>query len=180
MNGAAALIDVLNGHGIDRLFCSPGSEWPPVWEELARRRSGSELCPEYLNVRHEETAIAMASGFAKSTGRLPTVAHSHDSRTLNAGLGLRAAYHEEIPMLVCVGNRLISENCPDFDPGGQWVRYLSDIGGPARFVERCVKWSFGVNSRAVLASPCPSRLPDCDDAAARTCISLAAIRISSR
>jgi thiamine pyrophosphate-dependent acetolactate synthase large subunit-like protein len=146
MNGAAALIDVLTGHGIDRLFCSPGSEWPPVWEELARRRSGAEPCPEYLNVRHEETAIAMASGFAKSTGRLPAVLIHTTPGALNAGIGLRAAYHEEIPMLVCCGESIDFGEFPDFDPGGQWVRYL----------------------------------PDCDDAAARAGISLAAIRISSR
>jgi thiamine pyrophosphate-dependent acetolactate synthase large subunit-like protein len=152
MNGAAALIDVLTGHGIDRLFCSPGSEWPPVWEELARRGGGTEPCPEYLNVRHEETAIAMASGFAKSTGRLPVVLIHTTPGALNAGLGLRAAYHEEIPMLVCCGESIDFGEFPDFDPGGQWVRYLADIGGPARFVEKCVKWSFGVNSRAVLAS----------------------------
>ncbi len=42
MNGAAVLVDVLNGNGADRVFCSPGSEWPPVWEELARRHATSE------------------------------------------------------------------------------------------------------------------------------------------
>jgi acetolactate synthase-1/2/3 large subunit len=150
--GASALVDILNGHGVDRLFCSPGSEWPPLWEELARRRSNNEPYPQYLNVRHEETAIAMGSGFAKATGRLPAVLIHTTPGTLNAGLGLRAAYHEEIPMLVCCGESIDFGEMPDFDPGGQWVRYLADIGGPARFVEKCVKWSFGVNSRAVLAS----------------------------
>jgi len=36
------------------------------------------------------------------------------------------------------------------DPGGQWLGHLADIGGPARLVERCVKWSFGVNTKAIL------------------------------
>jgi acetolactate synthase I/II/III large subunit len=152
MNGAAVFVDILNGHGIDRVFCSPGSEWPPVWEEFARRRSTNEKSPEYLNVRHEETAIAMASGFAKATGRLPAVLIHTTPGTLNAGLGLRAALHEEIPMLVCAGESIDFGELPGFDPGGQWVRYLADRGGPARFVENCVKWSFGVNSRAILGS----------------------------
>jgi acetolactate synthase I/II/III large subunit len=63
----------LNGYGVDHIFCSPGSEWPPVWEELARRRAQQERTPIYWNVRHEETAVAMASGYAKATGRLPAV-----------------------------------------------------------------------------------------------------------
>ena len=152
MNGAAILIDVLNGNGVDAIICSPGSEWPPVWEELARRRATNEPVPEYLNVRHEETAIAMASGYAKATGKLPAVLIHTTPGALNAGLGLRAAFHEEIPMLVCAGESIDFGESPGFDPGGQWVRYLADRGGPARFVENCVKWSFGVNSRAVFAS----------------------------
>ena len=152
MNGAAALIEVLNGNGVESVFCSPGSEWPPVWEELARRRATNEQVPDYLNVRHEETAIAMASGYAKETGKLPAVLIHTTPGALNAGLGLRAAFHEEIPMLVCAGESIDFGELPGFDPGGQWVRYLADRGGPARFVENCVKWSFGVNRRAVLAS----------------------------
>jgi len=36
----------------------------------ARDASAREEFPEYLSSRHEETAIAMASGYAKSTGKL--------------------------------------------------------------------------------------------------------------
>ena len=152
MNGAAVLVDILNGYQIEKIFCSPGSEWPPVWEELARREAAGEQCPEYFNVRHEEAAVAMASGYAKATGRMAAVLIHTSPGTLNAGLGLRAALHEEIPMLVCCGESIDFGEMPDFDPGGQWVRYLGDIGGPTKFAAGCTKWSFGVNSRAVLAS----------------------------
>ncbi len=151
MTGAGVLLEILNGHGVDHIFCSPGSEWPPVWEELARRRARQERTPIYLNVRHEETAVAMASGYAKATGRLPAVLIHTTVGTLHAGMAMRAAYHEEIPMIVCAGESIDFGELPGFDPGGQWIRYLADRGGPARFAEGCVKWSFGVNSRAVLA-----------------------------
>jgi acetolactate synthase I/II/III large subunit len=152
MNGAGAFIDILNGHGIDTIFCSPGSEWPPVWEELARRQAAREPCPQYFNVRHEEAAVAMASGYAKVTGRMAAVLIHTAPGTLNAGLGLRSALHEELPMLVCCGESIDFGEMPEFDPGGQWVRYLADIGGPVKYAAGCTKWSFGVNSRAVLAS----------------------------
>src|SRR5208337_5295108 len=102
-------------------------------------------------VRHEETAVAMASGYAKATGRLPAVLIHTTVGTLHAGMAMRAAYHEKIPMIVCAGESIDFGELPGFDPGGQWIRYLADIGGPARFAQGCVKWSFGVNSRAVLA-----------------------------
>ena len=32
----------------------------------------------------------------------------------------------------------------------QWLGHLSNIGGPAKLVEQTVKWSFGVNNKAIL------------------------------
>jgi acetolactate synthase-1/2/3 large subunit len=152
MTGAGALVEILNGYGVEHIFCSPGSEWPPLWEELARRRAQGERAPEYLNVRHEEVAVAMASGYAKATGRLSAVIVHTTVGTLHAGMAMRAAYHEELPMLVCAGESIDFGEQPGFDPGGQWIRYLADRGGPARFAEPCVKWCMGVISRPTLAS----------------------------
>jgi acetolactate synthase-1/2/3 large subunit len=36
------------------------------------------------------------------------------------------------------------------DPGGQWLGHLSNIGGPAKLVDQTVKWSFGINNKAIL------------------------------
>ena len=36
--------------------------------------------------------------------------------------------------------------------GAQWLGALADIGGPARLVDRCVKWSYGVNAKSLLPS----------------------------
>jgi acetolactate synthase-1/2/3 large subunit len=35
------------------------------------------------------------------------------------------------------------------DPGWIWLRMLADMGGPARLIEPVVKWSFGINAKAV-------------------------------
>jgi acetolactate synthase I/II/III large subunit len=152
MNGAGALLDVLNGYGVEHIFCSPGSEWPPLWEELARRRAQGEKAPAYFNLRHEEVAVAMASGYAKATGRLSAVLVHTAVGTLHAGMAIRAAYHEELPMIVCAGESIDFGEQAGFDPGGQWIRYLADRGGPTRFAEPCAKWSLGVISRPTLAS----------------------------
>jgi thiamine pyrophosphate-dependent acetolactate synthase large subunit-like protein len=152
MNGAGALLEILNGYGVDHIFCSPGSEWPPLWEELARRRAQGERAPEYLNVRHEEVAVAMASGYAKATGRLSAVIVHTTVGTLHAGMAIRAAFHEELPMLVCAGESIDFGEKEGFDPGGQWIRYLADRGGPTRFAEPCAKWCMGVISKPTLAS----------------------------
>ena len=69
--GAEALLRLLSGMGVDRVFASPGSEWAPIWESLANPDLKDK--PTYLSARHEEIAVGMASGYAKSTGKLPAV-----------------------------------------------------------------------------------------------------------
>ena len=151
-SGAGRLVEILHGYGIDHVFCSPGSEWPPLWEELARRTAQGAWVPRYYNVRHEEVAVPMAAGYAKATGRLPAVLLHTTVGTLHAAMAMRAACHEEVPMLLCAGESIDFGEKPGFDPGGQWVRYLADRGGPTRFAEPVAKWSLAVNSPAILGS----------------------------
>jgi acetolactate synthase-1/2/3 large subunit len=70
LNGAEALLKALRSMGVERIFASPGSDWAPLWETLA---SDSFWGSRYISSRHEETAMAMALGYAKATGKLPAV-----------------------------------------------------------------------------------------------------------
>jgi acetolactate synthase-1/2/3 large subunit len=70
--------------------------------------------------------------------------------SLHATMALRAALHEQVPMVVFSGESIGFGEEQGPDPGGQWLRHLADIGGPARLVEPCVKWSFQVNTKAIL------------------------------
>src|SRR4030095_11298540 len=73
MTGAEAFLRVLASMGVERIFASPGSEWAPVWEFLAKPYDSPRDIPQYLSTRHEEIAVGMASGYAKATGKLPAV-----------------------------------------------------------------------------------------------------------
>ena len=149
LSGAEALLRLLRGMGVGRIFASPGSEWAPVWEYLAKPYAPDDI-PHYLSTRHEEVAVAMASGYAKVTGQLPAVMIHTTVGSLHATMALRGALHERVPMVVLAGESIGFGEEPGQDPGQQWLGLLSDIGGPARLVERCVKWSFGLNSPALL------------------------------
>ena len=152
MTGADTLLRVLAQMGIDRIFSSPGSEWAPVWEAFAKAKAQSEGVPLYISSRHEEVAVGMASGYAKSTGKLPAVMIHTTVGALHATMALRGALHEQIPMVVFTGESLGFGEEAGPDVGAQWLGALADIGGPARLVERCVKWSYGVNAKSLLPS----------------------------
>ncbi len=149
-NGAEAILDILRNYNIEYLFSSPGSEWPPLWEQLAKQKAQGRPGPQYINTRHETLAISMAMGYAKVTGRLPAVLLHTTVGVLHGAMALRAAYHEQVPMLVCAGESVgFGEGGGDY-VGFQWQRFLSDRGGPARMADPYVKWSFGVNTKVVL------------------------------
>src|SRR5262249_7421698 len=102
--------------------------------------------PEYISSRHEETAIGMATGYAKATGKLPALVVHTTVGALHATMGLRAALHERIPMVVMAGESVSFAEPPAPPAGRQWLRVLTDVGGPARLVEPSVKWTFGLNT----------------------------------
>lgn len=150
LTGAQTLLRVLGGMGVDRIFASPGSEWSPVWEALAEPPPKNESMPLYISSRHEEIAVGMASGYAKATGKLPAVMIHTTVGSLHASMALRGALHEQVPMVVLSGESIGFGEDEGPDPGSQWIGNLADIGGPARLVQQCVKWSFGVNTKAIL------------------------------
>jgi len=148
MTGAQALLRALRAMGVERIFASPGSDWAPLWEALAAPGAAADF-PQYISSRHEETAVGMAMGYAKATGRLPAVVLHTTVGALHAAMMLRAALHERIPMVVLAGESVeFSEGKTRV--GRQWLRLLADTGGPARLMEGCVKWSFGLNTPAIL------------------------------
>jgi acetolactate synthase-1/2/3 large subunit len=149
--GAEALLKTLRRMGVEKIFASPGSDWAPLWEALATPSAREEF-PEYVSSRHEETAIAMASGWSKSTGKLPAVVLHTTVGALHATMGMRAALHERIPMVLLAGESISFGERPGYGIGPQWLRLLTDVGGPARLVAPCVKWSFGLNDGALLSA----------------------------
>jgi len=147
VTGAEAVLRGLRAMGVECIFASPGSDWAPLWEALAK---DSAAFPAYVSSRHEETAIAMALGYAKATGKLPAVVVHTTVGALHTTMIARAALHERIPMVILAGEVVGFAEPPSPQVGRQWLRLLTDLGGPARLMEPCVKWSFGLNNPAIL------------------------------
>ncbi|HEX2229380.1 MAG TPA: thiamine pyrophosphate-binding protein [Candidatus Binatia bacterium] len=150
LTGAQTMLRVLGKMGVEKIFASPGSEWSPLWEALAE--PGIEGMPQYYSTRHEEVAVGMASGYAKSTGKLPAVVIHTTVGALHATMGMRGALHEQVPMVVFAGESIGFGEDEGPDVGGQWQGHLGDMGGPAKLVDHTVKWSFGVNTKSILPS----------------------------
>ena len=64
--GAQILVDILVDEGVDLCFGLTGGAILPVYDELYQNRHRIKL----IDTRHEQGAIHMAEGYAKSTGKV--------------------------------------------------------------------------------------------------------------
>jgi acetolactate synthase-1/2/3 large subunit len=151
MDGGEIFIEILNNHGVEYIIGSPGSEWPPMWEALARRRAEGEPAPTYVNCRHEVLAVGAAAGYHRATGKLQVVTLHTTSGGLNCATNLRGALHNGTPMLVVAGESISYGDGGAPDPGAQWLSGLSEIGGPTRLLAPVMKWAITVRTAYNLA-----------------------------
>src|SRR5437763_10877684 len=91
-----AMLQVLRACGVEDIFSSPGSDWPAVWEALARRREEGTPRPSFINCRHEELALAMAAGYFRASGKLPVVVLHTAVGVLHGAMPIFAALQDGI------------------------------------------------------------------------------------
>lgn len=140
-DGGEAILQAFRNLGVDYIISSPGSEWAPVWEALARQQITETPGPRYLNCWHETLAVNMAAGYTRVTGRMQAVLLHAGVGILQGSMGIHGASLGEVPMLVCSGEAATYGENPDVDPQPQWYRSLSVVGGPHRFANTVAKWS---------------------------------------
>jgi len=97
--GAEILIDALCYEGVDTIFGYPGGAVLHIYDELWRAR---ERVTHYL-VRHEQGAVHMAEGYARSTGKVGCVLVTSGPGATNAVTGIANAYMDSTPIVVITG-----------------------------------------------------------------------------
>ena len=98
-SGAEMLIDALVYEGVDTIFGYPGGAVLHIYDELWRAR---DRVTHYL-VRHEQGAVHMAEGYARSTGRVGVVLVTSGPGATNAVTGIANAYMDSTPIVVITG-----------------------------------------------------------------------------
>ncbi|BDZ64821.1 thiamine pyrophosphate-dependent enzyme [Agromyces mangrovi Wang et al. 2018] len=149
-DGGELLIDAFTDLGVDVVFCSSGSEWAPAWEAFARRRAAGEPAPRYLDLTHETVAVGMATGYGLVTRRTQAVLLHATPGLLQGSMAVHGALLAGVPMVVASSESTTYGDGPGQDPGGQWYRNLSIVGGTHPVAEPWTKWSQQVGSVSVL------------------------------
>lgn len=98
MNGAEILLECLRREGVKHIFGYPGGATLKIYEALYD-------CDflEHILVRHEQGAVHMAEGYAKSTGKTGVVLVTSGPGATNTVTGIADAYMDSVPIVVFTG-----------------------------------------------------------------------------
>lgn len=125
ISGGELLLNIFEACGVEYVFCSPGTEWTPVWEALLNRRDKGDNSLKYINCRHEILAVTAAEGYAEVTGRLSAVLLHSSVGPLMGAMAMRNASSARAPVLIFSG-----ETYRHYDDAGvkaqgwQWLGML--------------------------------------------------------
>ncbi len=148
VSGGELLVELLKNCGIEYVFCSPGTEWTPVWEALLQRQERGDFSLKYINCRDETLAVSMAMGYAEVTGKLSAVLLHASVGALHGAVAIRNAYAARVPMVIISGETYEHRGDEEVRAQGwHWLGLLSDIGGPSALFRDYIKWGNSVKSR---------------------------------
>ncbi len=141
IDGGEALLEAFRSLGVDYILSSPGSEWAPVWEALVRRDADGVPSPRYIDCWHETVAVGIANGYALISGRMQAVLLHAGPGLLQGACAIHGALLSGAPMLVFSSESNSYGERAGVDPGSQWYRNLSIVGGPHTLAQPFVKWA---------------------------------------
>ena len=98
MSGAEMVIKALVDQGVDVIFGYPGGAVLPLYDAIFKQNSVSHVL-----VRHEQGAVHMAEGYARSTGKIGVVLVTSGPGATNAVTGLTDALMDSVPIVCLTG-----------------------------------------------------------------------------
>ncbi|MBL8561621.1 MAG: acetolactate synthase 3 large subunit [Gemmobacter sp.] len=98
MSGAKMIVKALKDQGVEVVFGYPGGAVLPIYDEIFQQND-----IRHVLVRHEQGAIHMAEGYARSTGKPGVALVTSGPGATNAVTGLTDALLDSIPIVVLSG-----------------------------------------------------------------------------
>src|SRR5213593_5240074 len=126
------MVDVIKTLGFEYVAANPGSSFDGLHESIINY--GGNKLPELLTCCHEESAVAMAHGYAKIEGR-PMLALLHGNIGIqHASMAIYNAYADRVPVYIIAGNW---RDAGVRNNGVNWYHSAQDM---AAMVRDYVKW----------------------------------------
>ena len=136
MTGARMVVQALKDQGVEVVFGYPGGAVLPIYDEIFQQND-----IRHILVRHEQGAVHMAEGYARSTGKVGVALVTSGPGATNAVTGLTDALMDSIPILVITGQ------VPTFMIGTDGFQEADTVG----ITRPCTKMNWLVKDTAKLS-----------------------------
>jgi acetolactate synthase-1/2/3 large subunit len=136
MTGAKMVVQALKDQGVDTVFGYPGGAVLPIYDEIFLQND-----IKHVLVRHEQGAVHMAEGYARSTGKPGVALVTSGPGATNAVTGLTDALMDSIPIVVLTGQ------VPTFMIGSDAFQEADTVG----ITRPCTKHNWLVKDTDALA-----------------------------
>ncbi len=98
LSGAEMVVRALEDEGVEHIFGYPGGSVLDIYDAIFEN---SKI--EHVLVRHEQAAVHMADGYARSTGKVGAVLVTSGPGATNCITGIATAYMDSIPLVILSG-----------------------------------------------------------------------------
>ena len=136
MTGAKMVVQALKDQGVEVVFGYPGGAVLPIYDEIFQQND-----IRHILVRHEQGAVHMAEGYARSTGKPGVALVTSGPGATNAVTGLTDALMDSIPIIV------LSGQVPTFLIGTDGFQEADTVG----ITRPCTKMNWLVKDTAKLS-----------------------------
>lgn len=102
LDGAQALLKCLDKEGIEIIFGYSGGAVLPIFDALETLKTNIK----FVLVRHEQGAVHMADGYARSTGKPACVLVTSGPGAANTISGILTAHMDSVPMIIITGQQV--------------------------------------------------------------------------
>ena len=130
------VVQALKDQGVEVVFGYPGGAVLPIYDEIFQQND-----IRHILVRHEQGAVHMAEGYARSTGKPGVVLVTSGPGATNAVTGLTDALMDSIPLVVLTGQ------VPTFMIGTDGFQEADTVG----ITRPCTKMNWLVKDTAKLS-----------------------------
>src|SRR5436190_8921533 len=141
--GSDFMMDVIKSLNFEYITTNPGSSFQGLHESIINYAGNK---PELLTCCHEESAVAMAHGYAKIEGK-PIMALLHGTvGTQHGSMAIYNAYADRVPIYLVIGNHMDAAVRP---AGVNWYHSAQDMGA---MIRDYTKWDDNPASLGAMAN----------------------------
>ncbi len=103
--GSDLMVQTVRDLGIEYAVANPGSSFEGLQESFLNYGNPPNRMPEFITALHEESAVTMAHGYAKSAEGKPILAVLHATIGIqHAAMSIYQAYYDRVPVVMIAGN----------------------------------------------------------------------------